>query len=44
MPQSYHGIGKSGGNEPPDLPAIPPQVASAEPGDSREHVERSQCQ
>jgi hypothetical protein len=36
---AYRVFSKLGGIEPPNLLAIPPQVASAEPGDSRVHVE-----
>jgi hypothetical protein len=39
MKPSYHVFGKTEGIEPSVLPAIPPQAASAEPGDSRETVE-----
>ena len=38
----YHRIAKNRGVEPPFLAAIPPQVASAEPGDSRAYVEGNQ--
>jgi hypothetical protein len=41
MEQLHHVFGKSGGIEPPNLPAIHPQVANAEPGDSRAHVEQA---
>ena len=39
MQLSYHAITSYGGIEPPYEVAIPPQAASAEPGDSRVLVE-----
>ena len=44
MQLSYHAITSYGGIEPPYEVAIPPQAASAEPGDSRVLVEPGDIQ